>query len=64
MANLAVGGAAPTPENLAELMAGKEYYSHDRLKGLEDGAWKSSTTEKMVAGVNWWRGDGEARGAV
>jgi transposase len=63
-ANLAAVGAAPTPEDPAELVADKGYHSRDGLKGLEDGAWKSRIAEKRSAGVNRWRGDGEARRAV
>jgi transposase len=63
-ANLAAVGAAPTPENPAELVADKGYHSRDGLKELEDGAWKSRIAEKKVAGVNRWHGDDEARRAV
>src|SRR5690348_8926578 len=63
-ANLAAVGAAPTPEDPAELVADKGYHSRDGLKGLEDGAWRSRIAEKKVAGVNRWRGDEAARRAV
>jgi transposase len=63
-ANLAAVGAAPTPEEPAELVADKGYHSRDGLKDLEDGAWKSRIAEKKVAGVNRWNGDDEARRAV
>jgi transposase len=63
-ANLAAVGAAPTPEDPAELVADKGYHSRDGLKGLEDGAWKSRIAEKRSTGVNRWRGDEEARRAV
>ena len=63
-ANLAAVGAAPTPEDPAELVADKGYHSRDGLKDLEDGAWKSRIAEKKVAGVNRWHGDEEARRAV
>src|SRR5690242_9081003 len=63
-ANLAAIGAAPTPEDPAELVADKGYHSRDGLKGLEDGAWKSRIAEKKVSGVHRWRGDAEARPAV
>jgi hypothetical protein len=63
-ANLAAVGAAPTPEDPAELVADKGYHSRDRLRELEDGAWRSRIAEKRSAGVNRWRGDGEARRAV
>src|SRR6185369_11494483 len=61
-ANLAAVGAAPTPEDPAELVADKGYHSRDGLKDLEDGAWKSRIAEKRVAGVNRWRGDEAAGG--
>jgi transposase len=55
-ANLAAVGAAPTPEDPAELVAGKGYHSRDGLKDLEDGAWKSRIAETKAAGVHRWRG--------
>jgi len=63
-ANLAAVGAAPTPEDPAELVADKGYHSRDGLKDLEDGAWKSRIAEKKGTGVSRWRGDAEARRAV
>src|SRR5690348_16823902 len=63
-ANLAAVGAAPTPEDPAELVADKGYHSRDGLKGLEDGAWRSRIAERKAAGVNRWRGDEAARRAV
>jgi hypothetical protein len=63
-ANLAAVGAAPTPEDPAELVADKGYHSREGLKELEDGAWKSRIAEKKGAGVSRWRGDEEARRAV
>ena len=63
-ANLAAVGAAPTPEDPAELVADKGYHSRDGLKELEDGAWRSRIAEKKVAGVNRWHGDEAARRAV
>jgi transposase len=63
-ANLAAVGAAPTPEDPAELVADKGYHSREGLTDLEDGAWKSRIAEKKVAGVNRWHGDDEARRAV
>jgi hypothetical protein len=62
--NLAAVGAAPTPEEPAELVADKGYHSREGLRDLEDGAWKSRVAEKRVAGVNRWHGDDEARRAV
>src|SRR4051812_17357173 len=55
-ANLAAVGAAPTPEDPAELVADKGYHSRDGLKDLEDGAWKSRIAEKKATGVSRWRG--------
>src|SRR5689334_12078297 len=63
-ANLAAVGAAPAPEDPAELVADKGYHSRDGLRELEDGAWKSRIAEKKSAGVNRGRGDEEARRAV
>src|ERR671938_229874 len=63
-ANLAAVGAAPTPEDPAELVADKGYHSREGLKNLEDGAWKSRIAEEKGAGVSRWRGDEEARRAV
>src|SRR3954452_2684757 len=63
-ANLAAVGAAPTPEEPAELVADKGYHSREGLKDLGDGLSKSRIAEKKVTGVNRWRGDEEARRAV
>jgi transposase len=63
-ANLAAVGAAPTPQDPAELVADKGYHSRDGLKDLEDGSWKSRIAEKKVRGVHRWHGDEEARRAV
>src|SRR4029079_17011933 len=63
-ANLAAVGAAPTPEDPAELVADKGYHSRDGLKDLAAGAWKSRIAEKRAAGVSRWRGDEAARRAV
>jgi transposase len=62
--HLAAVSAAPEPEDPAELVADKGYHSRDRLKELEDGAWKSRIAEKKVAGVSRWHGDEAARRAV
>jgi hypothetical protein len=63
-ANLAAVDAAPTPADPAELVADKGYHARDRLKELEDSAWKSRIAEKKVAGVSRWHGDEDARRAV
>src|SRR3954452_8778457 len=63
-ANLATVGAAPTPEDPAELVADKGYHSRDGLEDLEDGPWKSRIAEKKATGVSRWGGDTEARRAV
>ena len=62
-ANLAAVGAAPTPEDPAELVADKGYHSRDGLRELEDGAWKSRIAEKKSAGVNRWRAGRDLREA-
>jgi len=63
-ANLAAVDAAPTPEDPAELVADKGYHARDRLKELEDSAWKSRIAEKKQPGVSRWHGDEDARRAV
>ena len=63
-ANLAAIDAAPTAEDPAELIADKGYHSRDRLKELEDGAWKSRIAEKKATGVHRWHGDDAAQRAV
>jgi transposase len=63
-ANLAAVGAAPTPQDPAELVADKGYHSREGLKDLEDGTWRSRIAEKKAAGVSRWHGDAAARRAV
>jgi transposase len=63
-ANLTAVGAAPTPEDPAELVADKGYHSRGGLKDLEDGAWKSRIAEKKQPDVSRWHGDEDARRAV
>jgi transposase len=63
-AGLAAAGAAPTPEDPAELVADKGCHSRDGLRELEDGAWKSRVAARKAAGVSRWRGEEEARRAV
>ena len=63
-AGLAAVGAAPTPDDPAELVADKGYHSREGLTDLADGAWKSRIAEKQVPGVSRWRGDEQARRAV
>jgi transposase len=63
-ASLAAVGAAPTPEDPAELVADKGYHSREGLKELEDGAWKSRIAERKAVGVSRWHGDEAARRAV
>ncbi len=63
-ANLATVDAAPHPSDPAELVADKGYHARDRLKELEDSAWKSRIAEKKVAGVSRWHGDEAAQRAV
>src|SRR5918993_3091117 len=63
-ANLAAVGAAPTPEDPAELGADKGHHSRDGPKDLEDGPWKSRIAEKKRSDVSRWHGDEDARRAV
>jgi transposase len=63
-ANLTALGAAPTPEDPAELVADKGYHSRGGLKDLEDGAWTSRIAEKKQPDVSRWHGDEDARRAV
>jgi len=62
--HLAVVGAAPTPEDPAELVADKGYHSRAGLKTLEDGPWKSRIAEPRRDGFLRWHGDEAARRAV
>jgi hypothetical protein len=53
--------AAPTPEAPAELIADKGYHSRDALKTLDDGPWKSRSSEPHHDGFSLWHGDDAAR---
>jgi transposase len=57
-------GAAPTPENPAELIADTGYHSRAGLKALEDSAWTTRIAEKQQKGFARWQGDAAARRAV
>jgi transposase len=62
--HLAAVEAAPTPDDLAELVADKGYHSRASLKDLEDGPWQSRIAEPRRDGVLRWHGDDAARRAV
>jgi transposase len=57
-------GAAPTPQDPAELVADKGYFSRDGLKDLADGPWRSRIAEPERPGVSRWHGDRAAQRAV
>jgi transposase len=57
-------GAAPTPEDPAEVVTDKGYHARDLLKDLEDSAWKSRIAEKDQKSFARWHGDDAARRAV
>ncbi|MBU3890946.1 transposase [Methylosinus sp. KRF6] len=48
-ANLTAVGLAPTPDDPCEIIADKGYHSHEVLKGLDDGEWKSRISEPSPA---------------
>ena len=54
----------PCPDDPAELVADKGYFSRDVLKGLDGGPWRSRIAEPKRQGLHNWRGDHEARRAV
>lgn len=54
----------PCPDDPAELVADKGYFSRDVLKGLDGGPWRTRIAEPKRNGLNSWRGDHEARRAV
>lgn len=54
----------PCPDNPAELIADKGYFSRDVLKDLDGGPWRTRIAEPKHNGLNSWRGDHEARRAV
>ena len=63
-ASLSRVGEGPSPEQPADLMADKGYHSRAVPKDLDGGLWKSRVAEPKCRGLNWWRGDHEARRAV
>jgi len=63
-ANLSRVSDGPTPEHPAELVADKGYHSRAVLRELDGGPWKTRIAEPGRNGLNWWRGDHEARRAV
>lgn len=54
----------PCPDDPADLIADKGYFSRDVLKGLDGGPWRTRIAEPKRKGLNSWRGDHEARRAV
>lgn len=54
----------PCPDDPADLVADKGYFSRDVLKDLYDGPWRTRIAEPKRNGLNSWRGDHEARSAV
>ena len=54
----------PCPDDPAELVADKGYFSRDVLKDLDGGPWRSRIAEPKRQGLHNWRGDHEARRAV
>lgn len=54
----------PCPDDPAELIADKGYFSRDVLKAHEGGPWRTRIAEPKRNGLNSWRGDHEARRAV
>ncbi len=57
-------GKKPTKSFKCEVVADKGYHSRDTLKNLEDSNWKSRIAEPKRKGLNWWKGDKQARRAV
>ena len=54
----------PCPDDPAELVADKGYFSRDVLKDLDGGPRRSRIAEPKRQGLHNWRGDHEARRAV
>jgi hypothetical protein len=54
----------PRPDDPADLIADKGYFSRDILKAHDGGPWRSRIAEPKRNGLNSWRGDHEARHAV
>lgn len=54
----------PCPDDPADLIADKGYFSRDVLKELDGGPWRTRIAEPNRDGLNSWRGDHEARRAV
>ena len=59
-----VTSTPPCPDDPAELVADKGYFSRDVLKDLDGGPWRTRIAEPKRNGLNSWRGDHEARRAV
>lgn len=54
----------PCPDDPADLVADKGYFSRGVLKKLDGGPWRTRIAEPKRNGLNSWRGDHEARRAV
>ena len=54
----------PCPDDPADLVADKGYFSRDVVKGLDGSAWRTRIAEPKRKGLSSWRGDHEARRAV
>ena len=56
--------STPHPDDPADMVADKGYFSRDVFKDLDGGPWRSIIAEPKRNGLNSWRGDHEARRAV
>ncbi len=59
-----VTSTPPCPDDPADLIADKGYFSRDVVKDLDGGAWRTRLAEPKRKGLSSWRGDHEARRAV
>lgn len=62
--HLAATAAAPSAGAPAEMVADKGYHSHEVLKTLDGGPWKTRIAEPRRHGFLRWHGDDDARRAV
>jgi transposase len=60
----AVLEAAPGPDDPADLVTDKGYFSRAVVTSLEDSAWKTRIAEPKAKGLSRWRGDDDAKRAV
>nr|WP_272881630.1 hypothetical protein [Fundidesulfovibrio soli] len=56
--------APPCPDDPADLVTDKGYFSREILKDLDEGPWRARIAEPKRKGLNSWHGDHEARRAV